>query len=133
MNQSKQMYLENGFRWTSHLEEFCNEYGGREIDYPHPFTGEMVNTRFCIPETVRVGRKYGQYETTVNHLGEEIAPVGECSNGNIELLLTESGRLIGFADYMLLSWSAEGEHDNCRASLARLLQGIKPESTGLID
>lgn len=133
MNQSKQMYLENGFRWTAYLEDFCNEYGGREIDYPHPFTGGTVKARFCIPEPICVGRKYGQHETTVNHLMEEIAPVGECSNGNIELLLTESGRLIGFADYMLLSWSAEGECDNWRASLARLLQGIKPESMGVID
>jgi hypothetical protein len=129
----KQLYLSNGFLWTIHLEDFVRELAGQEFDYPHPQTGDSVRALFWHPKLIQVGHSYGQHQKTEEFLGEEIAPIGECSDGNIELLLTKTGRLIGFADYLMLAWDSDTSQASWKTSLERLLAGQAPTELGVIS
>ncbi|MFO1484518.1 MAG: hypothetical protein U1F71_14250 [Verrucomicrobiaceae bacterium] len=127
------MYTDSGFVWSKALEDFCRQNDGREMWYPHFRTGDSVLARFCVTELILVGRKHGQHEIVSKWLGEEFAPVGDCSDGNIELLLTVSGRLIGFADYMMLAWDNPNCASTWQQDLIHLLRGMEPRTLGIIE
>jgi hypothetical protein len=126
----RRLYTQNGFFWNNHLVEFVQEFGEKVINYRHDKTGTPQTARFCLPVEINVGRAYGQHETTVHFLKEEIAPVGVCNADHIQLLLTEKGRLIGFADYLLLRWGEE--NSDWRSSILKLLQSEAPTKIGVI-
>jgi hypothetical protein len=125
------LYLHKGFFLNEELADFMKAYAGQEISYPHSFTGSTCTARFFPPTASFCERSYGPYELTVAYLGEEIAPVGDCDSEYVELLLTKSGKLIGFADYLLLRWGSEDL--KWRESLALLLKGVKATRIGVID
>jgi len=127
----EQLYIQNGFLWNNYLSDFVQEYGGKEIEYPDFRTGSSETANFCWPSLINVGRHYPQHELTAKYFGEEFAPVGDCNRKHIELLLLESGRLVGFADYLLLTWG-ENSYD-WRSSVKSLLAGVEPVKIGLID
>ena len=131
-NPLKHLYLENGFFWNDFLREFTAEYGGKSVKYFHHQTSDLMTAHFCLPSLIKVGRNYGQHQLTYAYLGEEIAPVGDCNNMHIELLLTEGGRLIDFADYKLLYWGSL-KPGSWKESLQFLLEGNKPIELGNIE
>jgi hypothetical protein len=104
---------------------------GKEIPYRHHKRGQEEIARFLPADFISVGRRYGMYNLVVEFLGEEVAPVGDCDRGYVRLLLSEGGKLIGFADYSLLRWG--GPELNWRSSLALLLEGTAPSEIGLIE
>lgn len=108
------------------------EYGGKVMKYPHYRTSDLIEARFCVPSLIKVGRNDDQYVLTSAFLGSEIAPVGDCHNMHIELLLTQDGRLIGFADYMLLYWETLSP-GSWRKSIQMLLEGIEPVELGVVE
>jgi hypothetical protein len=125
------IYLRKGFFWNDDLADFAGDYVGREISYLHPYTGDAVTARFFPALADFPDRAKSICRLIVEYLGEEIAPVGDCNQQHIELFLTKSGKLIGFADYLLLRW---GEEElKWRASLDLLLQGAKETKVGVID
>jgi hypothetical protein len=126
----KTLYLTSGFFWNNNLSEFVSEFAGKETTYPHHKTRISQIARFCLPDLIKVGRSYGQHELTVKYLGEEIAPVGDCNCMHIELLISETGRLIGFADYLLLRWGNDGV--DWRSSMKSLLDGSEAFEIGVI-
>lgn len=133
MNYYRQLYVKSGYLWTCQLEDFVQEYAGTRMKYPHPITKNKVEVRFCAIDLIQVSRSHGQHVTTSRFLNDDLAPVGDCSDGNIELLLAPSGRLIGFADYMLLSWAVSDKLPNWRESVCRLLAGEDPSVTAVIS
>jgi hypothetical protein len=74
-----------------------------------------------------VGRFSSYYEAVSEQLQEEVAPVGDCNAAHIDLLLTETGRLVGYAECMLLRW---GESAQWRQSASSLLRGSEPVVIG---
>ena len=127
----KTLYKDMGFFWNEHLASCVAEFAAKEIPCLHYKTKETMLLRFFPSNILPVGRKYGQYELMVKFLGEEIAPVGDCCDGHIQLFLTESGKLIGFADYLLLRWG--DEKANWRSSIVELLHGGEALEMGLIE
>lgn len=126
LQEYKSLYIEYGFQWSRHLESLVRDYGGQELEYPHPRAKTPVKARLCHIPLIKISRYCGQIEMACDFLGEEIAPVGDCSDGNIELLLSESGRLFGFRDYTLYSWSFS-DAPNWQISLSNMLLGNEPE------
>lgn len=125
----QELYLSNGFIWNDEIASFIVAYGGKKLDYIDSFSGGLVPAEFFPLDDVRSGRKYGTYTRTAEHLGAEIVPVGYCCNGDIELLLTEAGDIIGFADHLLLSWST-APSPNWEDAMSNLLHGKKPRQIG---
>ena len=124
-------YVRNGFFWNQHLAGLISKFGDKEMLYRNPKSHTDEIARFKPSDFVRVGRKYGMYSAVAKFLKEDVAPVGDCNRGNIRLLLTENGRLIGFADYLLLRW---GNSDlDWRSSLSLLLRGDPPAEVGVIQ
>lgn len=118
------LYMLNGFFWNGELGELVVEYAGKEIAYDHPKTRREQLARFIRPVQINVGRFSDHYEAIASALREEVAPVGDCNSGHIELLLTESGQLAGYADSMLLRW--DGGNRGWRSAISALLTGIQP-------
>lgn len=131
IKQYEEQYRSRGFFWNQHLACLVEEYAGREIPYQHHKTNKAMTVRLLPPDSFVVGREYGPYAVTVKYLNEEISPVGDCNERYVQLFLTESGKLIGFADYLLLRWG--GDELDWRSSLALLLQGIAPAKIGVIQ
>lgn len=127
----KELYLQHGFVWSPHLEEFVREHLGGIRPYLHHKTGALVQARFCRAELVKLGRESSQYLAAIKYLGVEVAPVGDCHRSYIELLLTGDGRLVGVADYLLLRWGGAG--DPWRRSLELLFSGAEPAHIGVMD
>ena len=130
-NDLKAIYITNGFEWTPFLEAFLHEWAGRTIYYPQHETGDLVKARMAYLPLIEVGSDYGLHRTTRSFLGEGYAPIGDCENGNVYLFLTDSGKLVGFADYLLLSWGA-GTAEDWRKSLELLFAGGAPKCFGEI-
>ena len=122
------LYMLNGFFWNGELRDLVVEYSGKEIMYPHPKTGSDQLARFIRPVQINAGRFSSRYEDITQYLKEEVAPVGDCNAAHIELLLTETGRLVGFAGSMLLRWGGEGIL--WRQSVPALLRGMEPAVIG---
>lgn len=131
IEEIRSFYLQKGFFWNDELEEFAAAYAGKEILYLHPKSGKTKVVRLFVADGFMMDRTYGAYDATVNFLGEEIAPVGDCNGHYIELLLTKSGKLIGFADYLLLRWGSDDL--KWKESLALLLNGAEATQIGVID
>lgn len=125
-------YTRHGFLWTQYLEEFMNLYAGQRVHYNHPADGDRTSAVFYDPVSVKAGKAYESFVATANFIGEEVAPVGDCNGQEIDLFLTASGNLIGFSDYLVLSWSTDPA-PNWRVSIKRLLSGVRPQKVGLID
>jgi hypothetical protein len=120
----------NGFFWNGELRDLVIEYSGKEITYRHPKTGSDQLARFIRPVQINVGRFNSPYDAVTEHLHEEVAPVGDCNGAHVELLLTETGRLVGFADSMLLRWGEESAH--WRLSASSLLHGFEAVVIGQV-
>lgn len=117
------LYRKNGFFWNAHLEDLVAEYGGRKISYPHPRGAGDCVAMFCGEDDVELG--FSHYEDLSRHLGERLAYIGHCHAAHVDLLLTESGRLVGYADGLWLRWGDPAQ--SWKESLQRLLNG-EPES-----
>jgi hypothetical protein len=124
------LYMLNGFFWNGELGDLVVEYSGKEISYRHPKTGSDQLARFIRPVQINVGRFSSYYEAVSAQLQEEVAPVGDCNAAHIDLLLTETGRLVGFADSMLLRWGEESA--KWRLSASSLLRGFEPVVIGQV-
>ena len=124
-------YLDNGFFWNENLSAFATEFADKELTYPHHKTGKLMKARFFPTGIMSVNREKAKYELTSQFLKEEVAPVGHCNDDHIDLLLTCSGKLIGFADYLLLRWGHESE--DWRSSLAKLLAGDAPLNLAILE
>ncbi len=125
------LYRKNGFFWNQILESAVKEHAGREISYQHHKTGRPKVACFFPDDLFVVGREYGQYQTIVEYLNEEVAPIGNCDGGYIELFLTQRGKLVGFADYLMLRWG--GPELDWRSSLQLLADGVAPSEIGVIE
>jgi hypothetical protein len=121
----KNTYINSGFTWTPHLEELMQMYAGKKFFHPHhhPLVKEDVETSFYDPSTVHVGTDTRDIYLTSKELGEEVAHVGWSNNSNVDLLLSVSGRLVGFVEDMLFSWS-DDPAPNWRPSIEQILLGV---------
>lgn len=129
IRELRELYQNHGFIWNDEIASFLYTYGGETLKYCDPFSGGIMTVTLFDVGDVRAGRKYGTYAKTVEYLGTEIAPVGHCCNQDIEIFLTEQGDLIGFADYLLLSWSTMAS-PNWEDSMHQLLDGKRPREIG---
>lgn len=121
----KKTYTDSGFTWTPHLEEFMQTYAGKKFlhPHPHPLVKEKVEAIFYKPSLVRAGTECGSNYWASKFLEEEVAHVGLCNNSNVDLLLSVSGRLVGFVEDMLFSWS-DDPAPNWRQSIEQILLGV---------
>jgi hypothetical protein len=122
------LYMLNGFFWNGELYDFVVEYAGKEINYRHPKTRSDQLARFIRPVQINIGRFSEHYEAITSHLREEVAPVGDCNAAHIELILTETGRLLGHADSVILRWGEESAP--WRSAISSLLLGMPPTVVG---
>ena len=99
------LYVKSGFFWNPELAEFVRVYGGREIaGRKGYYRNSYYPIRFCYPKYIKQGRSNFKYVLTADFLGEDVAPVGDCDGPHTILLLTESGKLFGFSDYIIGRW-----------------------------
>lgn len=80
---------------------------------------------FSVPD-ICLGAESSTYRIVSMFLGSQVIPIG-CGAG-VDLLLTADDRLIGFADYLILSWS--GPEAQWRRGLSAFLDGAKPVELG---
>ena len=66
--------------------------------------------------------------TTSKYLQQRVAPVGDYHGMDVELLLTETGRLIGFCDYLLISWG----NQHWSTAISMILSGDTGFKLGVI-
>ncbi|HEY1049135.1 MAG TPA: hypothetical protein VGE39_05245 [Prosthecobacter sp.] len=128
----KRTFESRGFQWTPHLEELTRAHAGDAYDYPHYVGNLTMAAEFYDASTLDGDRSSPRYARTAAYLQEEIAPVGWCEGGVTEMLLTTSGNLIGFNDYLLQSWSSE-KSPNWRDSIERMLRGEDPRVMGTVS
>ena len=122
LSEFKQACLANGFHWNLAVEEFISEYGGKKIVYSDPTKGSNRTANLGDLTYLDTGAK--SYEDFSRFLGESVIPVGDCHARHIELLLTESGKLMGFADGIWLRWGLAEEL--WVTAVKRLLAGEEP-------
>jgi hypothetical protein len=130
-DELRETLIANGFKWTAPLEEAARLYGVQVIKYRRfrevPDTMEF----FSPPLIIHSKRAHGIYDDMRRFTGEEIAPIGTCERRHVDLMLTESGRLFGYADNLMLTWGPP--HADWKVSLARLLAGEEAADRGLAD
>ena len=124
------LYMLNGFFWNGELSDLVVEFSGKELPYRHPKTRSDQVARFIRPVQINVGRFSPHYEAVASQLQEEVAPVGDCNAAHIELLLTETGRLFGYGDAVILRWGESKA--NWRSAISSLLLGIEPVVVGQV-
>lgn len=122
----KDTYISSGFTWTPHLEALMHMYAGKKFLHPHhhPLVKEHVETSFYEPSIIHAGIECRDIYLTSKELGEEVAPVGRNNNSNVDLLLSISGRLVGYVEDMLFSWS-DAPAPNWRPSIEQILLGVR--------
>ena len=130
----KSVYKRHGFFWNIELKQFVQEYGGKKIEYKHPKSGLILYANFCFPEIIRgteiPGRNFDYYVSAAKYLGEDVVLVGNCAQDQIELLLTETGKFIGFDEYTLIRWGTDDF--GWRSGVRNLLNGVAATEIGTI-
>jgi hypothetical protein len=126
-------YVENGFTITPHLRDLIATYGSVVSTPAQPTPGakasgqawwekiDLKEIQFCPRPMIGIGSNDREYRVISHFLGSPVAPVGSTHRGNIDLLLTEDGRLVGVHDYLVMSWGPAG--CSWRESLAAYLAG----------
>ena len=125
----QELYLAYRFFWNVNISELLTRFGDKEIDYTLK-DGRSLRARFRVEAYVKLGAGYGQYMEISRVLGESVAPVGDCHNGQIELIITESGKLFGFHDYLLLTWTVD---QSWSSSIDALLSGNPCQQFAMIE
>lgn len=120
----KQVYIQSGFEWHPHLNDFMQHFGGKEIEYLHPLSKEFTKARLYRESQVLWGNESRGIYLGGRYLGESVTPVGDAEDGYVQLLLSISGVLIGFATDNIVSWSNEPA-PNWRDSMERMLRGVE--------
>lgn len=130
MSDIKLAYEKRGFHWTTHLENLMRIFAGASYDYPHYIGDQMMEAEFYDAATMLEEADNDEYRATAKFLNEDVVPVGWCEGGVTDLLLTASGNLVGFNDYLLLSWSSH-KAPNWKDAIERLFNGSSPQELGL--
>lgn len=78
IEEVKDLYIDNGFVWTLHLDNFMRMYAGKSFEYLHNGARNM-KAWFFDPTDVQTERTWGGYKLIAAHLGDDIAPVGQCA------------------------------------------------------
>ncbi len=126
----KQLYLSKGFFWNDQVAEYLSIYGDKTLTYNRQGDSEVSVAVINVKDHLalgRHGRGSGRYNYVQKIVGSDVVPAGQCHNENIDLLITEAGIMVCFADYLLMGWGSEGQGLNWRESMLLLLQGAEPE------
>ncbi len=124
-NEWKRLFVRHGFYWSDELCNFVNEYSTHtELSFFD--NSDQIN--LLKPAYIKLGVQYGAYDATSKYLQQRVAPVGDYHGMDVELLLTETGRLIGFCDYLLISWG----NQHWSTAISMILSGDTGFKLGVI-
>jgi hypothetical protein len=103
----KRVFETHGFLWNGELNDFVNEYGvQRELRFLDG--SDQINLLKSV--YIEIGVQFGPNEAVSEFLQQPVAPVGDYSQLDVLLFLSETGWLIGFCDYLLISWGDRHWH-----------------------
>ncbi|MEK7951689.1 hypothetical protein [Luteolibacter soli] len=122
----KHAFEKHGFHWSAELDDFVREYGTRRELH---FLDGSDQINLLKSSYIELGAQYGEYVVVSKYLQQRVAPVGDYHRLDVSLFLTETGRLIGSCDYLLISWGDQ----HWRTAIPLILGGDTGFELGIVS